>query len=376
VAAAAVVFAVAMVIIALHSRESPPRPSWSPSGPDTNPPIAAGTSAANITLNGAGRMVLQRWVARRSGVLRAFHVRMVANGASCRSDGRPGYGSGNGGSWRVTTHRVLPDGRPDMRSTLVSQELRPCEGPGSVVDVRQGVVRLEMNLPVGRGQEYATIVRNADPAPEANYTSTNFLYTASGVIGANGRNERSRNAKDVHYGLDPRELVGFSRDGGASWTLPGTPGDRGYLPSYLQEYNDGEVEGQPYYYTTPSTTARRTMVYQEVALPWTIRTLGAYTSGTANGTLTLTVDGTRRAHASVKGTGMLRAGIPAVTVRPGQTVKITASGIPLENVVADTAWGRLLGMHLNTKPWYLEDEPNFTTVAPIYPLPFYRSPEE
>jgi hypothetical protein len=333
-------------------------------------PVAAGTSAANIAMKDARRLVLQRWVARRSGRLTALHVRMVANGASCKTDGRPGYGAGNGGSWRVTTHRVLANGLPDMRSTLVSQEFRPCEAPLSLMDVRQGVARLPMNLPVSQGEEYATIVRNTDPSPAANHTSTNFLYTQAHVVGANGRNERNPNAADSYYGLDPRELVGFSEDGGASWQLPGPSRDPGYLPSYLQEYGDGQIEGQPYYYTGEATSTT-TMVYQNIPVRWTIQALGAYTPASATGTLTLTVDGTQRAQVPVSGTGMLRAGIPAVTVTPGQTVKVTASGIPIHSLFADTAWGRLRGFHLNSKPWYLQGHANFTTAAPVYALPWH-----
>ena len=50
---------------------------------------------------------------------------------------------------------------------------------------------------------------------------------------------------------------------------------------------------------------------------------------------------------------------------------MTASGLRIRNVVADTAWGRLMGMHLASTPWYVENETNFTHAAPVYALPAY-----
>lgn len=338
-------------------------------------PVAAGSSAANIQLSGANKRVVMRWVARSTGTLRAMHLRIQADGATCRLSGRTGYGLGNGGSWRVTTHPVLTDGRPDTSRTLSSYETRPCEADVSVVDVKQGVARIPMTLAVVKGAEYATVVRNTDPLPALNYTSTNFLYTSTGVVGANGRNERSKNAPDAQYGLDPRELVGYTADG-STWSLPGgpygAPGGRNFLPTYLQEFSDGKVMGQPYYYAAAASTADRTMVFGGVTGEWTIKELGAFSLRDGAGTLTLTVDGRERARAAVSGAGMLRASIPPVTVQPGQTVKVTASGLSIQNIVADTAWGRLAGLHLASKPWYVENEANFSHAAPVYALPAYR----
>jgi hypothetical protein len=56
-------------------------------------------------------------------------------------------------------------------------------------------------------------------------------------------------------------------------------------------------------------------------------------------------------------------------VSPGATVTVTARGLPIQNVVADTAWGRLLGMNGSTALWRLQGEPNFSHAAPVYALP-------
>jgi hypothetical protein len=371
----ALAFALALaMLVATQSRAEAllVRPSGYPA------PVAAGTSAANIPLDGAQKRVAVRWVARATGTLAALHLRIQADGASCRLSSKTGYGAGNGGSWRVSTHPVLADGRPDESRTLSTTTMRPCEADVALADVRQGVVRIPHGIAVTRGVEYATVIRNTDPAPRSNYTSPNFLYTSTGLLGANARNERSSLAPDSYYGLDPRELVGYSIDGGATWSLPGgpygLPGGRNFLPTYLQEYSSGAITGQPYYYTAASSTADRTMVFQNIRRQWIIRELGAFTKQAGTGTLTLTVDGTQRARVQVTGAGMLRAAIDPVTVEPGQIVRVTSSGLYIQNVVADTAWGRLMGLHLSTKPWYVQDQTNFSHAAPVYALPAYDTP--
>jgi hypothetical protein len=333
-------------------------------------PVAAGDSAANIQLSGREKWVMVRWVARRTGTLRALHLRLQADGSSCRRSGKQGYGRGDGGGWLATTHPVLPTGRPAMPVVHAARSLRACSSP--LVDAREGVARLPMNLDVVAGAEYATVVRNTDRRPARNFTSLNFLYAKAGLVGANARNERSSAAPDAFYGLDPRELVGYSVDGGRTWALPGgpygRPAGRNFLPTYVQEYSDGQLAGQPYYYTREPDTRGRTMVFGGLVRPWTIRSLGAFSLG-ARGTLTLAVDGRVRARARMRGAGMLRAPIVPVVALPGQTVTVTATGLALRNVVADTAWGRLVGMHLTSAPWRVRDERNFTAAAPIYPLP-------
>lgn len=368
----AIVVAAAVAIVALSSG-SGREPSRSTRPLALAAPVAAGDSAGNIALNGGGTRVLVRWVARRSGTLAALHLRIQANGARCRLNGQTEYGRGDGGTWRITTFPVLADGRPDTSRPLENSHFRPCTAPLDVVDVRQGIARIAMRLPVERGSEYATVVRNEDPDPSLNYTSTNFLFTERGILGANGRNERDPRASDAYYGLDPRELVGYSTDSGRTWLLPGGPygttGGRSFLPTYLQEYAGGQITGQPYYYATDPTNTPRSMVFSNIRLPWTIRGLGAYTPTRSTGTLTLAIDGHSTAHVSVSGTGMLRASIPPATVRPGQTVSVTAKGLTLKNIVADSAWGRLTRMQLPTTPWHIQGEMDFSKAAPVYPLP-------
>jgi hypothetical protein len=342
-------------------------------------PVAAGTSAGNIPLDSANHWVLLRWVARHSGTLSALHVRIQADGATCRQDRKHGYGAGTGGIWHVTTHPVLPDGRPDMNTTLAAQDVRPCMSPSSVVDVLQGEVRLPMNLAVHEGGEYATVFRNVDRRPATNYTSTNFLYSRQGIVGANGGNTRRANARNIYYGLDPRELVGYSVDAGLTWRLPGGPYGhpmgQNFLPTYVQEFSDGVTDGQPYYYATPSSTLPTRMVFTNIPVPWTIRALGAYATAPASGVLELRLDGTIVRRVRVAGSGMLRGSVAVVTVNPGQVVEVVSSGrVPIAPVVADTKWGHLVGLDRPSRRWYLAGASNFSEAAPLYALPMYPAP--
>lgn len=369
-AAIAVVVAVgalAILLVATRGHQTPR------SAAGLRAPFAAGDRAGNMTLSGSDAWVLVRWVARLTGDLAALHLRLQADGSDCRHSGKTGYGRGSGGAWLVTTHRVRPDGRPDIGPALTRYELRPCATRLAVADPRQGVVRVPMALRVREGEELATVIRNTDPMPSENFTSVNFLYSDHGVLGANGRNERSATAGDAFYGLDPRELVGYSDDGGRTWALPGgqygRPSKRNFLPAYIQEYADGRVTGQPYYYARPPSRADRTMAFAPLPRRWVIRGLGAYTPRRSAGALVLRVDGHERAHAKVSGLGMLRVGIDPVTVDPGQRVSVSATGLTLADLAADTTWGRLLGMHTPSSPWRIEGESNFSQAAPIYPLP-------
>lgn len=339
-------------------------------------PYAAGDSSGNIQLNSSERWIMNRWVARRTGTVVALHLRTRIEGSACwPGPALAGYAKGSGGSWLVTTHPVLADGEPDLSRTLAGSEVSPCGD--SVGDS----IAIPLDLDVEAGQEFATVVRNSDPAPETHWASQNFLYLERGLVGANARNERSADADDGFYGLDPREAVGFSRDGGQTWSIPGGPygvnGGAAFLPTYLQEYTDGDALGQPFYSSTP-WSGPVTMVYPGVDKPWTISQLGAYASGTGSAEVSLLVDGTLVAKATLSGGGVLRAPIEPVLVSPGQKVEVSviagANGLPLRIGYAGAVWTSLAGLGLEHE-FQLQPRPEFVSpmgpayAAPVYPLP-------
>jgi hypothetical protein len=348
-------------------------------------PFAAGSSAANLQLGPEGcsnarcvgrKRVMVRWVARHTGRIDTLYLEFKSNVSqpiNCVSEAN-GYGGGTSGTALVQTYRVRPGGSPDYTHLLAQTTLNPCKTATS------GSVPIPLGFKTTRGREFATVVRNTDPRPTRNYFSLNTLYDASGVAGANGRNTRSPKAADVFYGLDPRELVVVSRDGGRSWRFTGID----HLPTYVQRYADGFRGAQPYLYATcpcPGTVSgEATMVFPRVPRAWTIRELGAYTVAPGSAQVDLLVNGQIVRSATLGGSGMLRASIAPLTVAPGSTVKVRTQagdgGLALQRIDADTPWkqGPVLKLGRHSRFYYLEQQGGGAAaqaVVTVYPVPMY-----
>ena len=271
-----------------------------PSGTATGPPgapFAAGLSAGNFQFGvdkcqpttaacvSSLRFML-RWVARHTGVLSTLYLEFIASPTApdnCPTS-HTGYGGGTSGTAMISTYTVNADGTPNTSHLLSRTQLVPCQ---AAID---GSVAVPLGLAVTKGQEFATVVQNVDPDPVTNFFSVNNLYFPGGLLGANGRNERSSTAADAYYGLDPREIIGSSRDGGATWSLP----EPSFVPTYVQVYSDGYRDGQPYLYATcpcpGAITGVATMVFPHVPVDWTISQLGAYTVAAGSARVDLLVN--------------------------------------------------------------------------------------
>lgn len=350
-----------------------------------NAPFAAGSSAGNIQLGPEScsdarcvrrKRVMVRWVARHTGTIDTLYLEFKSNveqPINCVSTAN-GYGGGTSGTALVQTYLTRPSGSPDYKHMLASTSFNPCK------TATDGSVPIPLGFKTTRGREYATVVRNMDPDPLHNYFSLNSLYDGSGIAGANGRNTRSPKAKDVYYGLDPRELVVLSRDGGRSWRY----GDIQELPTYVQRFSDGFRGGQPYLYPTcpcPGTiSGTATMVFPRVPRFWTIRELGAYTVADGEAKVDLIIDGLVVRSADLKGKGMLRASIEPVTAEPGSTVKVQTQagdgGLALQRIDADTPWklGPVFTLGRHSRFYYLEQQGGGAAAqaaVTVYPLPMY-----
>ena len=360
-ASRALPLALATALIAVASGPAtPPQPA---------PPIAFGDAGSSVTLDSAGEQLLLRFVADRTGVLARINLRAKLDGTACSLGGSVGYAKGSGGMLRASLFPVLPDGRPDLSRRLAREEFPPCARYAG------GAVAIAANVAVEAGQELALVVDNADPQPNDNFFSLSFLYTRSGLVGANGRNERNAGAADGAYGLDPRELVGWSADGGANWQLPGGPYGPGYgkafIPTYVLEYADNGRSGQPYY-TASAIDGTYTMVYPSVPVRWTIAEIGASTTAVGAARVVVSVDGVERASVQLSGAGLLRAPIAPITVEAGSTVRLTttvgAAGLALRRLSADSAWATLMRLGQASR-LYLEGDS--ARALPLYPLPLY-----
>ena len=234
----------------------------------------------------------------------------AASGSINCPTGQNGYGGGTSGIAQISTYPVKADGTPDTTRLLARTQLTPCAAADS------GSVGVPLGLSTAKGQEFATVVQNIDSNPAVNRFSINGLYQSGGLAGANGRNERSPTAKDAYYGLDPRELIGSSLDGGATWQLPAP----NYVPTYVQVYADGYRDGQPFLYPTcpcpGAVSGTQTMAFPNVPVAWTISQLGAYTVAASSARVDLLVNDQVVASATLSGSGMLRASITPVTRQP------------------------------------------------------------
>jgi hypothetical protein len=350
-----------------------------------NAPFAAGSSAANLQLGPEGcsnarctrrKRVMVRWVARHTGKIETLYLEFKSNietPINCVSAAN-GYGGGTSGTALVQTYRVRPSGAPDYSHLLAEVTFNPCKAADN------GSVPIPLGFKTTRGREFATVVRNVDPHPLRNYFSVNTLYDAAGIAGANGRNTRSAKATDVFYGLDPRELVVVSRNGGESWRFGGID----HLPTYIQRYADGFRAGQPYLYATcpcPGTVSgEATMVFPRVPHFWTIRQLGAYTVGDGAAQVDLLINGQVVRSANLSGKGMLRADIEPVTAEPGSTVSVRTQagdrGLALQRIDADTPWkqGPVFTLGHHSRFYYLEQQGGGAAAqaaVTVYPLPMY-----
>jgi len=330
-------------------------------------PFAVGDSSGNIPLRSMTQAVMTRWVARRAGTVRELRLRLKTEGSSrCGHPGdRRGYAGGNGGVLVAVTYPVLRSGRPDVRAPLERTRSRPCDS------ARGESIALRLNLRVSKGEVLATVVHNADRAPRRNYFSQNFLYVRGGILGANARNELRPSAPDARYGLDSREAVGYSRDGGRTWRIPGGPygphGGRSFLPTYVLVYRAGPPEGQPYYSATP-VSGPITMIYRAREAT-TVAGVAAIVAGRGAALVKLSVDGRYVSRTRLHGHGLIAAPIAPRCVAAGAVVRLETTagrrGLRLRAMYAGAQWARLLGLGPGYA-YYMRQAPDFA--VPLFPV--------
>jgi len=224
---------------------------------------------------------------------------------------------------------------------------------------------------VSKGEVFATVVRNAARVPRRNFFSQNFLYVRDGILGANAHNELRPSAPDARYGLDPREAVGYSRDGGHTWRIPGGPygphGGRSFLPTYVLVYRGGLTEGQPYYSATP-VSGPVAMVYR-ASRPATLAAIAAIVAGRGAAPVTLSVDGRYVSRVRLHGTGLVTASIAPRCIAAGDVVRLETTagrrGLRLRAMYAGAQWARLLGLGPGYA-YFMRPSPDFA--VPLFPV--------
>jgi len=224
---------------------------------------------------------------------------------------------------------------------------------------------------VKRGREYATLVRNGDAHAARNFSSLNFLYARGGLAGPNAANHRGAVAARSFYGLDPREVIGYSRNAGRTWQIPGGPygvhGGAAFIPTFLEVFADGHAAGQPFYSSAP-LIGPISMSFR-AARTGTLNGIGAYTSGPGAAPVVVEVNGAPSGAAELRGAGFIRADIAPVPVRAGDTITLstTAGGdaLALRRNYAGALETKLAGLGIGGMPFMTSDP---QSVTPIYPL--------
>jgi hypothetical protein len=173
-----------------------------------------------------------RFVVDRDTTMYRFFSQMKAKGArwdehpgpKCSGPGDGCYAAGDGGRIEARLVSVRPDGTPDLSNVLAQETVDPrtrYSATKAAYDIdtislfwyfNMGGVAIKADTP------YAMVYRNVDPDPANNFSSANSPTVKESEAGPNGRNNMDPDAPGAIAGLDPREAVAWSEDGGASWS--------------------------------------------------------------------------------------------------------------------------------------------------------------
>jgi hypothetical protein len=264
--------------------------------------------------------------------------------------GRQGYSDGNGGTILARLVAVKPDGEPDLSQVLAQEKVGAWQryteskaaygAPGTtqLLFFNMGGVQLH------GGQMYAMTYQNVDPSPASNWFSENSPTVKESVAGPNGVNNTDPSAPGAIAGLDPREAVCWSQDGGSEWAwgrhagegdTPGAYGgsatgdDGTRLPWYGWQASptSSPESNQPYYAYEErgSYTLKVSSVPEDV----TLGEAGAYAPvGASAGVLTVRNLSTGAVGQTAElGSGLVRGALDnPVTVQAGQSYEISNTG--------------------------------------------------
>lgn len=163
--------------------------------------------------------------------------------------GRPNYSHGTGGRIRARLVPTKADGTPDLANVLAQDEFNPVKRYRETkqmfnIPASSRTVLVHSNFGgrvLNAGVPYFVVYQNVDPNPRFNYVSLNSPVVKESVAGPNGRNTLDPNATGAIAGLDPREAVAWTLDGGSSWGW-GQQVGRGPIPGDYTMSDDNAVK--------------------------------------------------------------------------------------------------------------------------------------
>jgi len=238
--------------------------------------------------------------------------------------GRDGYADGDGGVIRARLVTVNPDGTPNL-ANILAEESVPAATRYAQAKTAYGASGITQLLyfnmggaPIQAGRMHAMVYTNAAGNPSANWFSENSPTVKESVAGPNGRNTLDADAAGAIAGLDPREAVAWSTDGGSSWVWGRAVGAGPTPGSYAGSSSGDDGTRLPWYGIQPTAAAK-----PESNQPYyAYRGEGTYTLSAQNAprAVTLTQAG---------GYGPSGEGVGVVTVRnltTGETAKTASLG--------------------------------------------------
>jgi hypothetical protein len=304
--------------------------------------------------------------------------------------GRNGYADGSGGTILARLVAVQPNGEPDMTQVLAEERVSAVQRYSESKSAygAPGLTQLlffEMGgVPLKAGQPYAMTYANADTDPEENWFSENSPTVKESVAGPNGVNTTDPNAPGAIAGLDPREAVAWSQDGGATWSwgrhagegdTPGAYGgsatsdDGTRLPWYGWQSSPTSApeSNQPYY--AYEEHGSYTLRVNSVPETTTLGEAGAYAPvGASAGVVTVRNLTTGETGQTAElGSGLVSGRLDhPVTVQAGQSYEISNSGTVMK-AEGDSFIRSTFG--IGTGPEAVSTDGNGDDMAQLYAAP-------
>jgi hypothetical protein len=260
-----------------------------------------------------------------------------------KGKGRIGYAHGNGGELWARLVGMKEDGTPDLSSPLAEEKFNPVDrynaiksaykigGRSGMLYAEFGSVSLEADTP------YFVVYTNIAAKPDFDYVSFNSPVTNASVAGPNGTNTLDPDATGAIAGLDPREAVAWSTNGGLTWGWGKAVGSGSLFGDYEGE-GDSAVKmpwyawqtsaeaalesNQPYYAYTEA--GEYTLSVTNGPRAATVTEAGGYApEGFTVGAVTVTAK-SGSAKTGVLGSGLQKGALSApVQIAPNETFTIS-----------------------------------------------------
>ncbi|HEX3042791.1 MAG TPA: LamG domain-containing protein [Solirubrobacterales bacterium] len=264
-------------------------------------------------------------------------------GGWSKGTGRIGYAHGNGGEIWARLVPMKEDGTPNLAGVIAEEKFNPVDRYAATKSA-YGISGKTGMLYVGFGgasvaadTPYFVVYTNIAAKPEFDYVSFNSPVTNAGVAGPNGTNTLNPDATGAIAGLDPREAVAWSTNGGLTWGWGKAVGSGSLFGDY-EGAGDSAVKlpwyawqataestpeaNQPYYAYTEA--GEYTLSVTNGPRAATVTEAGGYApEGSTVGAVTVTAK-SGSAKTAVLGTGLQKGALGApVQIAPGETFTIS-----------------------------------------------------